>query len=67
MYFLGGTETQLIIHEEHEGEEGFTVFINRLDFLGESLEERVNVSLAISLLPVNRYLWQRLTNWRTSP
>ncbi len=29
--------------------EDLTVFINRLAFLGESLEERVNVSLAISL------------------
>jgi predicted HTH domain antitoxin len=29
--------------------EDLTVFINRLSFLGESLEEKVNVSLAISL------------------
>lgn len=29
--------------------ENLTAFINRLAFLGDSLEERVNVSLAISL------------------
>ena len=43
--------------------EDLTAFMNRLAFLGDSLEEKVNVSLAISLLPVNRHLWQRQLSW----